>query len=181
MNARLYLSLLLVVLAGCSGNLLEPDGREFEITEQGEVRTELKVNKDQFLSSVVGYGWKLDDAREILEDGSISRKSYYPQDGGGPSAYFVEGSSITRYYDVTHSLQTPHRVSTKSYLFENSMVILEDGGIITLLSILKDRITCVEQLLYSGSQSKPVYLYSVYKKMSEKELDYYNETYMTNR
>lgn len=169
------------IAIGCSKEMLLPGGADFEVSGADVRVSGSEVSWKTFYSKIVGSGWECVDTKEILDDGSLSKSSYWPRDGGGPAAYYFDESLLTKFYSVMADLQNPDRCSIIPYRYEDSAVVPEKGEKMVIVKVSGDRFSCVESLGYAflgkDKDPKPIYGYSTYKRMSTDKLSEYRERY----
>lgn len=169
------------IAIGCSKEMLLPGGVDFEVSGSDVRVSGSGVSWKTFSSKIVGSGWECVDTKEILDDGSLSKSSYWPRDGGGPAAYYFDESLLTKFYSVMADLQNPDRCSIIPYRYEDSAVVPEKGEKMVIVKVSGDRFSCVEFLGYAflgfDKEPKLTYGYSTYKRMSDKKLSEYRTEY----
>jgi hypothetical protein len=169
------------IAIGCSEEMLSPGWVDFEVSGSDVRVSGSGVSWKTFSSKIVGSGWECVDTKEILDDGSLSKSSYWPRDGGGPAAYYFDESLLTKFYSVMADLQNPDRCSIIPYRYEDSAVVPEKGEKMVIVKVSGDRFSCVEFLGYAflgfDKEPKLKYGYSTYKRMSDKKLSEYRTEY----
>ena len=189
MKTRIILSMLILGLIGASC-AKEPLTRDagFVFSETGEpIATKTSdVSWNSFTANVSGFGWQCKNTRRILDDGSLEKGNYWEyRDGGGPSVYYFSQESFTRYFSIPRFVNS--RVyQLLSFDYNNGAIIprYDDGSneraLMRLTKITKDSFYCVELLGYQGVDGKPIYGYSLYKKLSASDLAALREEYSTD-
>ena len=147
---KLFIAFSFIAI-GCSEEMLSPGWVDFEVSGSDVRVSGSGVSWKTFSSKIVGSGWECVDTKEILDDGSLSKSSYWPRDGGGPAAYYFDESLLTKFYSVMADLQNPDRCSIIPYRYEDSAVVPEKGEKMVIVKVSGDRFSCVEFLYYTIS------------------------------
>lgn len=176
LSGMLLLSLLLFMQSSCS----KDDELTFKFDENGEcyypsVRS---ITIGSFEKNVVGYGWKYVSTREIDANGECMKGGYYDDlIGAGPHHYFFESGDVLKmYYTSSVHNRSGFATYTYSYKPENNRVVVGLDGKMQILSVEGDLLKVVEYMaVLSGG--KKVYGYSTYKRMTDSELEEFQEYY----
>lgn len=164
-------------LSSCS----DDDGWTFQFDENGEcyAPSVSPISQAEFEEKVVGSAWAHVSTHEIGRDGKCLGEEYYENRvGGGPTTYFFENSNtLTSYYYVDAIPASGFRTSAYNYeAGANRITTTGSTARLQLLSTDGKRMEVIKYLAVRDGGTE-VYGYSIYRKMSEQELEKCQKNY----
>lgn len=131
------------------------------------------VSQMDFNKYVVNKGWKQVTTHEILEDGTTSDKDYYENTLGlSPIHYYFEAGKYTIFYLSDSNGKAGFLTREYTYVPDINAVTSKhlDGPIFKIAALTNGQMHIVH-LIYKRSDGTEVYGYSIYKQMTETELE----------
>ena len=176
LTITVILSLMAAVglFSGCSEEFLFPDEINVQIDESGTITTNAEeVGRDLFSKKIVGCGWLPQSTRLIQDDGSIGNDDqHYYLTGGYPiPALFFDETSMTSF--TTYSGRNIY--TSTPYKFENSSILYGKNSSIIVIEASDNYFTCIQ--LFGIMNDKEVWMCTIYKKMTDKQLKEYWGSY----
>lgn len=168
---------LCVGLSSCS----DDDGWTFRFDENGEcyAPSVSPISQAEFEEKVVGNAWMHVSTHEIGRDGKCLKEEYYENiEGAGPTTYFFENSNtLTSYYYANAIPASGFRTSAYNYeAGANRVTTTGTTARLQLLSTNGKRMEVIEYLAVRDGGTE-VYGYSIYRKMSQEELERCQKNY----
>ncbi len=174
------LCLLSGMLSACGNDKWEFN---FEKEENGEwtLPNLDPLTRAEFEQKVVGYGWKWINTYEIMENGELAQKTYWEDMyGGSPDQYYFAKDSVTRFFWADAIPADCYWTSAYTYDEKGNQVSIEhETPTLQLLKLEDSRLEAIEYLGQLGDGTK-IYGYSIYRRMSDEELEECRKSYPTN-
>lgn len=169
--------ILCLGLSSCS----DDDGWTFQFDENGEcyAPSVSPISQAEFEEKVVGSAWAYVSTNEIGKDGKCLGKVYYEDlIGGGAATYFFENSNTLKSYYYADAIPA-YGFSTSTYNYEAGANRITTTGTTAMLQLLSTDGKRMEMIEYLGIRSggEKIYGYSIYRKMSQQELEQCQKDY----
>lgn len=154
----------------------------FTFNENGECEPAslTPISSARFEEDVVGYGWKHVHTYEINPDGTCQTQDYYKDlDGAGPIQYYVESNySLKKYMYIDAYPASGFR--TVAYTFSDGNRLLSNQNtVFQILSVNGDTMEILDWLGIRAGGTE-IYGYSIYRRMTNQELEEVQKTYHTD-
>lgn len=154
----------------------------FTFNENGECEPAslTPISSARFEEAVVGYGWKHVHTYEINPDGTCQTQDYY-QDltGTGPTQYYVESNSSLKKYMYIDAYPA-WGFRTVAYTFSDGNRLLSNQNtVFQVLSVNGDTMEILDWLGIRAGGTE-IYGYSIYRRMTNQELEEVQKTYHTD-
>lgn len=175
----LCLSILFISLTACSK---DDDDSKTTDDEEWTIPTVQQLSASDFSHYVVGKGWKCMGSRKINDDGSIAKEDYYKSYADdSPEQYYVATDILTSFLHSFALNADCYYNRTYAYAKNSNSVILKgyDYLIFRILSV-DDTTMKVIRDIHTSANDKSIYLFCIYKKMTDSELANYLNTYKTD-
>lgn len=184
MKTKQYLSILLLSFLGMVGFSACSDD-DFLFDENGVCYSKnvQHITAAQFQHIVEGYGWQEVSTHEIYSNGKMEKKDYWSYMVGGSSRTMevLKDGKLKEYYSFMPGQSGYH---LRSYFFdeESNRLHIQNNfstRYIQVLSAGKTQFTVIQEYGICSDGSK-VYVYSVYRRMTDEQLQHYHDRYTTN-
>lgn len=184
----LMLCLLACSLASCQKEHEEPyssmpTDRIFSFDENGICYdpSVQPMSAAEFQQSVINYSWAPIKTHKIHANGYCSLKEPYVLDGGSYANYYFENEStvkeyfsIATYPPLSGFLRCTYRLDPT-----NNRIVGDYNMDMQVLSVSETEMEVIQRLGVS-SQNKPMYSYTIFKRMSSQEFQEMEETHNTD-
>lgn len=175
-----WLCLAVVLCLGLS-SCSDDDGWTFQFDGNGEcyAPSVSPITQTEFEEKVVGNAWVHVSTHEIGKDGKCLGKEYYEGlDGASTTTYFFENSNTMKSYFYIDAFPA-WGFRTSAYNYEagaNRITTIGSTAKLQLLSTDGKRMEVIEHLAVR-SDGEQIYGYSIYRKMSQQELEQCQKDY----
>ena len=176
------LLVFLIIFCFTSCNHDDVNFPTFTFNENGECEPAslTPISSARFEEAVVGYGWKHVHTYEINPDGTCQTQDYYKDlDGAGPIQYYVESHSSLKVYMYVDAYPASG-FRTVAYTFSDGNRLLSNQN--TVFQVLSVNGNTMEILDWLGIRAggTEIYGYSIYRRMTNQELEEVQKTYHTD-
>ncbi len=180
MKTKQYLGILLLFFLGMVGFSACSDD-DFLFDENGVCYSKnvQHITAEQFKNIVEGYGWSEVSTHEIYSNGKMEKKEYWSDMIGGSSRTMevLKDGKLKEYYSF---MPGASGYVLRDYSFdEESNRLYIQNRYIQVLSASKTQFTVIQEYGVRSDGSK-VYVYSVFKRMTDEQLKYYHDKYTTD-
>lgn len=148
--------------------------------EDARVPVFLPVTAEYFASCVDGKGWRYAESHEIKGSGTFAKSDYWSDlVGGGPTQYSFDGDSITVYMYLDAFPISGYRKQKYTYDEQSRRLSIEGDDEFTVVSVDENELCLIRHEGTTGDGER-IYVYAVYRAMSQGELATVRRNYPYN-
>lgn len=167
-NSIVFLVLSVFFLASCSED------------EDSRVPAFMPVSADYFANCVDGKGWRYAESHEIRGNGTFVKNDYWADlVGGAPEQYSFDGDSITVYMYLDAYPISGYRKKKYTYDASSRQLIIDGSEEFTVVSVSDTELCLIRHQGTTGNGDR-IYVYAIYRAMSQGELATVRRNYPYN-